>query len=82
MHFLSYQASSMIDCRAYNDAETCIKYGSDQVMFCFHLHLLLSNRPAKLATAKLKTAALVNLYMVPINLFDGLEFYGGALMET
>ncbi len=52
--------SSVIDCRAYNGAQTDSEHGLDHAMVRAHLLLRMkaariSNRPAKLYTSKLKT---------------------------
>ncbi len=59
-------ASSVIDCRAYNGAQTGNEHGSDHAMVRARLRLRMKatripNRPAKFDTAKLKTAALEHL---------------------
>ncbi len=68
--------SSMIDCRAYNGAQTGSEHGLDHVMVRARLRLRMkaahiSNRPAKLATAKLKTVALEQLRLDLRNSFEG-----------
>ncbi len=59
-------ASSVIDCQAYNGAQTGSENGSDHAMVRARLRLRMkaariSNRPAKLDTAKLKTVMLEHL---------------------
>ncbi len=59
-------ASSVIDCRAYNGAQTGSEHGSDHAVVRARQHLRMKvahtpDRPAKLDTSKLKTAALENL---------------------
>ncbi len=71
-------ASSVIDCRGYNWAQTGSKHGSDHAMVrtCLRLRVKaarISNCPAKLDTAKLKTVALEHLRLDLRSLFGGLQ---------
>ncbi len=62
-------ASSVIDCRAYNGAQTGSEHGSDHAMKAARI----SSRPAKLDKAKLKTVALEHLRLDLRNRFEGLQ---------
>ncbi len=69
-------ASSVIDCRADNEARTGSKHGSDHAMVRAHLRMKaarISNRPAKFDTARLKPAALEHLRLDLRNRFKGLQ---------
>ncbi len=66
--------SFVIDCRAYNRAHTGSKHGSDHATVRARLRLRMktasiSNRPARLDTAKLKTAVLDHLRLNLRNCF-------------
>ncbi len=67
--------SSVIDCRAYNGAQTGSEHGSDHAMVRARLRLRMKaasipNRPANFDTAKLKTAALEILRLDLRNRFE------------
>ncbi len=79
-------ASSVIDCRANNGAQTGREHGSDHAMARARLHLRMKaaripNRPAKFDTAKLKTAALEHLRLDLRNRFEGLQLDEDASPE-
>ncbi len=79
-------ASSVIDCRAYNGAQTGNEHGSDHAMVRARLRLCMkaahiSNRSAKLDTAKLKTVALEHLRLDLRNRFEGLQLDDDASPE-
>ncbi len=85
-HRRSRWASSAIDCRAYNGAQTGSEHGSDHAMVRAHLRLRMKaahipNRPAKLDTAKVKTAALEHLRLDLRNRFEGLQLDEDASLE-
>ncbi len=70
--------SSVIDCRAYNGAQTGSKHGSDHATVRIRLRLRMktariSYRPAMLDTAKLKTAVLEHLRLNLRNRFEALQ---------
>ncbi len=76
MQVRSRWASSVIDCRAYNGAQSGSEHGSDHAMVRARLRPRMkaartSNRPAKLDTAKLKTVALEHLGLDLRNRFEG-----------
>ncbi len=61
-----------------------LKQAANMVRACLCLRMKaahMSNRPAKLDTAKLKTAALENLRRELRNLFEGLELDKDASPE-
>ncbi len=71
-------ASSVIDCRAYTGVQTDSENGSDHAMLRARLRLRMKaaripNRPVKLDTSKLKTAALEHLRLDLRNRFEGLQ---------
>ncbi len=79
-------ASSVIDCRAYNGAQSGSEHGSDRAMVRARLRLRMkaahvSNRPVKLDTAKLKTEALEHLQLDLRNHFEGLQLDEDASPE-
>ncbi len=79
-------ASSVIDCRAYNGAQRGSEHSSDHAMVRARLRLRMkaariSNRPANLDTAKLKTVALEHLRLDLRNRFDGLQLDEDASPE-
>ncbi len=70
----SHWASSVVDCHSYNGAQPGSERGSDHAMVRARVRLRMkaahiSNRPAKLETAKLKTMALEHLRLDPRNRF-------------
>ncbi len=74
----SHWASSVINCRAYNGAETGSEHGSHHAMVLARLRLrleaaLISNRTARLDTAKLKTVVLEHLRLDLRNRFEDLQ---------
>ncbi len=76
----------MIDCWAYNGAQTGSEHGSDPAMVRARLRLRrkaahVPNCPAKLDTAKLKTVALEHLQLDHRNRFEGLQFDEDASPE-
>ncbi len=79
-------ASSVINCRAYNGAQTGSEHGSDHAMVRARMHLRMkaariSNRLAKLDTPKLKTVALEHLRLDLRNRFEGLQIDEDAYPE-
>ncbi len=79
-------ASSVINCRAYNGAQTGSEHGSDHAMVRARLRLRMKaaripNRQAKLDTSKLKTAALEHLRLDLRNRFEGLQLDEDASPE-
>ncbi len=79
-------ASSVIECRAYNGAQTGSEHGSDHAMVRARLRLRMKaaripNPPAKFGTAKLKTAALEHLRLDLRNRFEGLQLDEDAAPE-
>ncbi len=76
----------MIDCRAYNAAQTGSEHVSDHAMVRARLRLRIkaariSNRPAKLDTAKFKTVALEHLRLDLRNRLEGLQLDEDACPE-
>ncbi len=83
----SRRTSSVIDCRAYNGAQTGNEHGSDHAMVRARLRPRMkaagiSNRPAKLDTAKVKTVALVHIRLDLRNRFEGLQLDEEASPES
>ncbi len=67
-------ASSVIDCRAYNGAQTGSEHGSDHAMVRIRMKATcISNRSPKLETVKLKTVAVEHLRLDLWNRFEGLQ---------
>ncbi len=80
-------ASSVIDRRAYNGAQTGSEHGSDYGMVHAHLRLRMKaarffNRPAKLDTTKLKTTALEHLRLDLRKPFEVLQLNEDASPEN
>ncbi len=74
----------MIDCRAYNGAQTGSEHGSDHAMSRTRLSMKAArspNRPSKLGTSKLKTAALEHLRLDLRNRFEGMQLDEDASLE-
>ncbi len=76
----------MIDCRAYNGAQTDSEHGLDHAMVraCLRLRMKaarISSPPAKLDTAKLKKVALEHLRQDLRNRFEGLQLDEDASPE-
>ncbi len=76
----------VIDCRAYNGAQTGIEHGSDHAMVRARLRqrmtaARISNCPTRLDTAKLKTVALEHLRLDQRNRFEGLQLDEDASPE-
>ncbi len=68
----------LCDCRAYNGAQTGSEHGSDHAIVRARLRLRMkaariSNRPAKLDTTELKTAAMEHLRLDLRNRFESLQ---------
>ncbi len=79
-------ASSVVDCRAYNGAQTGsehdLGYAMVQARLCLRMKAArISNRPAKLDTAKLKTVAVEHLRLDLRNRFEGLQLDEDASSE-
>ncbi len=79
-------ASSVIDCRAYNGTQTGGEHGSNHAMVRARLRLRMkaariSNCPARLDTAKVKTFALEHLRLDLQNRFEGLQLDEDASPE-
>ncbi len=74
----SHWASTVIDCRALNGAQTGSEHDSDHAMIRARPRLRMkaariSNRPAQLDMSKLKTEALEHFPLDLRNRFDGLQ---------
>ncbi len=67
----------VIDCRAYNGAQTGSEHGLDHAMKAARI----PNRPAKFDAAKLKIAALEHLRLDLRNRFEGLQLDEDASPE-
>ncbi len=79
-------AYSVIDCRAYNRAQTGSEHGSDHTMVQARLPLRMkavriSNHLAKLDTAKIKRVAPEHLRLYRRNRFEGLQLDEDASPE-
>ncbi len=79
-------ASVVIDCWAYNGAQTGNGHGSNHSMVIARLRLsmataLLSNCLAKISMAKLKTAVVKKLLLELRNRYRGLELNEDVSME-
>ncbi len=77
---------SVMDCWAYNGAQTVSEHGLNHAMVrpCLRLRTKaerISNRPAKFHTAKYKKVALEHLRLDQRNRFEGLQLDEDASPE-